>query len=146
MLFGTSTVPRQILPPSHTLKWGARNRGVPSSGLSFPDDLLIRLEEHPPWSRFVRPDKGIIRLPRLLQEMKIARGDGSYGKLLSRFAKYALLIIDDWACPSSTTRSARICLRCWRTGMGLARPLSQARSLWKGGMTPLEIRPSPMPS
>lgn len=37
-----------------------------------------------------------VRLPRLLQEMQISRGDGSYGKLLSRFAKYALLVIDDW--------------------------------------------------
>lgn len=37
-----------------------------------------------------------IRLPRLLQEMNIARGDGSYGKLLTRLAKYALLVIDDW--------------------------------------------------
>lgn len=37
-----------------------------------------------------------IRLPRLLQELNIARGDGSYGKLLARLARYALLIIDDW--------------------------------------------------
>jgi len=37
-----------------------------------------------------------IRLPRLLQDMHIARGDGSYGKLLTRLAKYALLVIDDW--------------------------------------------------
>jgi DNA replication protein DnaC len=37
-----------------------------------------------------------IRLPRLLQEMNIARGDGSYGKLLTRIAKYVLLVIDDW--------------------------------------------------
>mgnify|MGYP001558005252 CR=1 FL=1 len=37
-----------------------------------------------------------IRLPRLLQEMNIARGDGSYGKLLTRLSKYALLVIDDW--------------------------------------------------
>lgn len=37
-----------------------------------------------------------IRLPRLLQELHIARADGSYGKLLSRLAKYAILIIDDW--------------------------------------------------
>jgi DNA replication protein DnaC len=37
-----------------------------------------------------------IRLPRLLQELHIARGDGSYGKLLTRLAKYALLVIDDW--------------------------------------------------
>jgi DNA replication protein DnaC len=37
-----------------------------------------------------------IRLPRLLQEMHIARGDGSYGKQLSRLARYSLLVIDDW--------------------------------------------------
>jgi DNA replication protein DnaC len=37
-----------------------------------------------------------IRLPRLLQELHIARGDGSYGKLLIRLAKYAILVIDDW--------------------------------------------------
>lgn len=37
-----------------------------------------------------------IRLPRLLQELNIAQGDGSYGKLLTRLARYALLIIDDW--------------------------------------------------
>lgn len=37
-----------------------------------------------------------IRLPRLLQELHIARGDGSYGKLLTRLAKYVILVIDDW--------------------------------------------------
>jgi DNA replication protein DnaC len=37
-----------------------------------------------------------LRLPRLLQELQIARGDGSYGKLLLRLSKYAILIIDDW--------------------------------------------------
>jgi len=37
-----------------------------------------------------------LRLPRLLQELHIARGDGSYGTLLTRLAKYAILIIDDW--------------------------------------------------
>jgi DNA replication protein DnaC len=37
-----------------------------------------------------------LRLPRLLQELHIARGDGSYGKFLTRLAKHAILIIDDW--------------------------------------------------
>jgi DNA replication protein DnaC len=37
-----------------------------------------------------------IRLPRLLQEMNIARGDGSYGKQLTKLARYSLLVIDDW--------------------------------------------------
>ena len=37
-----------------------------------------------------------IRLPRLLQEMKVSRADGSYIKLLSKLSKVKLLIIDDW--------------------------------------------------
>ncbi|MES0397538.1 MAG: IS21-like element helper ATPase IstB [Syntrophobacteria bacterium] len=36
------------------------------------------------------------RLPRLLQELHIAKGDGRYGKLLASFAKTQLLILDDW--------------------------------------------------
>ena len=36
------------------------------------------------------------RLPRLLQQLDIAKGDGRYGKLLKSFAKTDLLILDDW--------------------------------------------------
>ena len=48
-----------------------------------------------------------IRLPRLLQEMHIARGDGSYGKLLTRLAKYALLVIDDWGLAKLSDKERR---------------------------------------
>jgi DNA replication protein DnaC len=48
-----------------------------------------------------------IRLPRLLQEMNIARGDGSYGKLLTRIAKYVLLVIDDWGLAKLTEKERR---------------------------------------
>ena len=37
-----------------------------------------------------------VRLPRLAQELKIARADGSYVKLLERIQRMRLLIIDDW--------------------------------------------------
>jgi len=36
------------------------------------------------------------RLPRLLQELAMARGDGRYGRVLTNLAKTDLLIIDDW--------------------------------------------------
>lgn len=36
------------------------------------------------------------RMPRLLQELLVARADGSYSKLLARIAKMDLLVIDDW--------------------------------------------------
>ncbi len=37
-----------------------------------------------------------LRLPRLLEALPIAKGDGSYAKLLARLAKIDVLIIDDW--------------------------------------------------
>ncbi len=37
-----------------------------------------------------------VRAPRLLHELAVARGDGSYARLLSRLAKLDLLAIDDW--------------------------------------------------
>lgn len=36
------------------------------------------------------------RLPRLLSDLVLARGDGSYPKLLAQLAKTDLLILDDW--------------------------------------------------
>ena len=37
-----------------------------------------------------------LRLPRFLQELPIAKGDGRYGKLLTALAKTDVLILDDW--------------------------------------------------
>jgi DNA replication protein DnaC len=37
-----------------------------------------------------------LRLPRLLQQLAVARGDGSYERILSRLARLDLLAIDDW--------------------------------------------------
>ena len=37
-----------------------------------------------------------LRLPKLLQELPIAKGDGTYIKLLIRLAKIDVLILDDW--------------------------------------------------
>ena len=36
------------------------------------------------------------RLPRLLQDLALARADGRYGKLLANLLKQDLLVIDDW--------------------------------------------------
>jgi DNA replication protein DnaC len=37
-----------------------------------------------------------MRLPRLFNDLGIARADGSYGKLLESFSRVDLLILDDW--------------------------------------------------
>lgn len=37
-----------------------------------------------------------LRLPRLLQQLLIAKGDGTYARLMTRLAKIDVLILDDW--------------------------------------------------
>ena len=37
-----------------------------------------------------------VRVPRLLYDLAVARGDGSYTRLLAKLAKTALLVLDDW--------------------------------------------------
>ena len=38
-----------------------------------------------------------LRLPRLLQDLPVAKADGRYGKLMGTLAKTDVLILDDWA-------------------------------------------------
>jgi DNA replication protein DnaC len=37
-----------------------------------------------------------VRAPRLVHDLAVSRGDGSYAKLLNKLAKLELLAIDDW--------------------------------------------------
>lgn len=48
--------------------------------------------------RAARQDHSVryVRLPRLLESLRIARGDGSYEKALGSLAKTSLLLLDDW--------------------------------------------------
>jgi DNA replication protein DnaC len=39
---------------------------------------------------------GYVRLPRLLQQLAVGRGDGSYARMLDRLQRFELLAIDDW--------------------------------------------------
>ena len=47
------------------------------------------------------------RVPRLLSELGIARGDGSYPKLLTRLASVHLLVLDDWGLAPLAAAEAR---------------------------------------
>ncbi|HNC51120.1 MAG TPA: ATP-binding protein, partial [Accumulibacter sp.] len=38
-----------------------------------------------------------LRTPRLFEELRLAHGDGSFGKRLSALAKTDLILLDDWA-------------------------------------------------
>lgn len=48
-----------------------------------------------------------LRLPRLLQELPIAKGDGRYPKLMAALAKTALLILDDWGLATLSDENRR---------------------------------------
>lgn len=48
-----------------------------------------------------------LRLPRLLQELAIGKGDGRYPKLLEGLAKMDLLLIDDWGLVSLNDEQRR---------------------------------------
>lgn len=37
-----------------------------------------------------------VRLPRLLEQLRIAHGDGSWGRLMGQLARTELLLLDDW--------------------------------------------------
>lgn len=45
------------------------------------------------------------RFPRLLEELEIARGDGSLPKLRTQLSKAKLLILDDWGLSTMTNRN-----------------------------------------
>ena len=48
-----------------------------------------------------------LRLPRLFEELRLARGDGRYGKLMLGYAKTDLLILDDWGLTPMTDPQRR---------------------------------------
>ncbi len=47
------------------------------------------------------------RLPRLLQSLPLARGDGSYAKLMTKLARTDVLILDDWGLSKLTAEQRR---------------------------------------
>ena len=47
------------------------------------------------------------RVPRLLEALGLARGDGRYGRMLKTLARVQLLILDDWAIAPLTAEQRR---------------------------------------
>jgi DNA replication protein DnaC len=46
-------------------------------------------------------------LPRLLEDLELARGDGRYHKLLKQLSKIDVLVLDDWGLTYLTTSQQR---------------------------------------
>ena len=120
---------------------GREGRAVPNRGQGgrwvgprgLDRSLVLRLAS----GQWIRDGQTVLvagTVSRLLDELTLARGDGSYPKLIQRLARTWLLILDDWALASlspGTTRSPpgprRPLCRPWHLarqagpGRGLAR-------------------------
>jgi DNA replication protein DnaC len=86
---------RQVLLSLATCSWITEHQnlliiGKTGTGKSY---LACAFSERACRSGFTA---AYFRAPRLLQDLAVARGDGSYGRLLARLAKIDLVIIDDW--------------------------------------------------
>jgi DNA replication protein DnaC len=68
-----------------------------------------------------------LRLPRLLQEMAIAKGDGRYPKLLLTLAKTEVLILDDWGLAKLTAEHRRDLLEILEERHGSASTLATSQ-------------------
>ena len=86
------------------------------------------------------------RLPRLLQELSIARVDGRYGRVLTTLARTELLIIDDWGLQPLMTRDDTICWKYLKTATMSAQLSSPVSCLSLTGMRLSATPPWLMPS
>jgi DNA replication protein DnaC len=48
-----------------------------------------------------------LRLPRLFSDLAIAKGDGRYGKLLVRYSRIDMIVLDDWGVAPMTAENRR---------------------------------------
>jgi DNA replication protein DnaC len=48
-----------------------------------------------------------VRLPELLVDLSVARGDGNYRKVVAQYRKYGLLILDEWLLTSLDVAASR---------------------------------------
>jgi DNA replication protein DnaC len=60
-----------------------------------------------------------LRLPRLFEELRLAKADGRYGKLMLSYAKTDLLVLDDWGLTPMTDPQRRDLLELMEDRYGL---------------------------
>jgi DNA replication protein DnaC len=86
------------------------------------------------------------RMPRLLDELALAKADGSYAKTLRKLARAQLLPATTSASAIRPTPSATTCSRSSRTATAPVPPSSPASYPAKAGTNGSGTRPSPTPS
>jgi hypothetical protein len=86
------------------------------------------------------------RLPRLVEDIQLSRGNGRYIKLLKGLSRIEALVLDDWGLARLTPVQQRDLLELLDAGICANRPSSRASSRSITGTRPWPIRRSPMRS
>lgn len=73
------------------------------------------------------------RVPRLIEELRIAHGDGSYIRFLKTLSKASLIVLDDWGSPRCPCRTGPICWKSSMIASTAARRSSPASCPWRLG-------------
>ncbi len=89
-----------------------------------------------------------LRLPRLFGDLTIAKGDGRYGKLLVRYSRVDVMVLDDWGVAPMTAENRRDLLEIlddryekkstlirWRNGTGIWKTRPWPTPSWTGWYT-----------
>jgi DNA replication protein DnaC len=85
-----------------------------------------------------------IRLPELLNELAVARGEGIFQRVMKVYKKVPLLILDEWLLVSLKEARPGTCLRSWRRAIKPAPPSSAPSSLQAAGIAKSVKARSPM--
>ena len=86
-----------------------------------------------------------LRLPRLLQDIAIARGDDRYPKFLAALAKTDLLVLDDWGLAQFTPDNLRDLLEILEDRYAARSTVVTSQISTEKGTPCSAIQPSPTP-
>lgn len=74
-----------------------------------------------------------LRMPRLFEDLALARLDGRFPRVVDKLARVQLLILDDWARIVSMISNAWICSKSSRNGIAADPHSSPPSSRWRRG-------------
>ncbi|SIT58811.1 Putative insertion sequence ATP-binding protein y4bM/y4kI/y4tA (fragment) [Mesorhizobium prunaredense] len=76
-----------------------------------------------------------VRVPRLFEDLALARLDGRFPRLIDKLTRAQLLILDNFGTHSLTDSSASTCSKSSRNAIGANPPSSPPKPRWPDGMS-----------
>jgi DNA replication protein DnaC len=111
-------VDKAVVRTLATCRWISEHQTVIVTGATGTGKSYIACAlAHQAWRKGLRAMYR--RVPRLFDELRLARADGSYPRLLARIAKIDLIVLDDFAIAPLTDESRRDLLEILEDRYGL---------------------------